>query len=68
MCAEIDVDWVLVWGQIWIKLGDMGFFSNRVFPTAGLGTEEGWKYTYPVHEVCGSPSSLPVLIFPQRPG
>jgi hypothetical protein len=29
----------------------MGFFSNRVFPTADLGTEEGWKYTYPVHEV-----------------
>ena len=35
-----------------MKLGTTGFFSNRIFPTEGLGeTEAGWHYVYPVHEV-----------------
>ena len=51
---ESDADaGLLVW-QVWFKMGDMGFFSNRVFPTAGLGAPGGWLYKYPVHEV-GSP-------------
>jgi hypothetical protein len=37
-------------GQVWFQLEEMGFFSNRVFPTDGLGTKEGWHYVYPVHE------------------
>ena len=38
--------------QVWMKLGTTGFFSNRVFPTEGLGEPgAGWHYVYPVHEV-----------------
>ena len=38
--------------QVWMKLGTTGFFSNRLFPTDGLGEEKaGWHYVYPVHEV-----------------
>jgi len=37
--------------KIWLTLGTLSFFSNRVFPADGLGTPAGWKYTYPVHEV-----------------
>ena len=37
--------------QVWFQLGEMGFFSNRVFPTADLGMPGGWLYQYPVHEV-----------------
>lgn len=44
--------------QVWFKLGDMGFFSNRVFPTPGLGAPGGWLYKYPVHEVGGPPCNL----------
>lgn len=40
-----------LFGQVWFRLGDMGFYSNRVFPTAGIGMEGGWLYQYPVHEV-----------------
>ena len=36
--------------KIWLTLGQLSFFSNRMFPAAGLGTPAGWKYTYPVHE------------------
>ena len=39
-----------VYVQVWFHFGDTGFFSNRVFPTDGLGTKEGWHYVYPVHE------------------
>lgn len=48
--------------QVWFKLGDMGFFSNRVFPTPGLGAPGGWLYKYPVHEVGGPPCILSLLI------
>ena len=35
-----------------MKLGTTGFFSNRIFPTEGLGeVDAGWHYVYPVHEV-----------------
>lgn len=35
-----------------MKLGTTGFFSNRLFPTEGLGDPRaGWHYVYPVHEV-----------------
>ena len=35
-----------------MKLGTTGFFSNRIFPTEGLGDPKaGWHYVYPVHEV-----------------
>ncbi len=38
--------------QVFMKLGTTGFFSNRIFPTEGLGdTKAGWHYVYPVHEV-----------------
>ncbi|KAK9827659.1 hypothetical protein WJX81_004467 [Elliptochloris bilobata] len=37
--------------KIWLTLGQLSFFSNRMFPGDGLGTPAGWKYTYPVHEV-----------------
>ena len=40
-----------VHAQVWFVLSDVGFFSNRVFPTPGIGTKAGWHYTYPVHEV-----------------
>lgn len=36
--------------KIWLTLGQLSFFSNRMFPADGLGTPAGWKYTYPVHE------------------
>ena len=45
--------------QVWFQLGETGFFSNRVFPTDGLGTKEGWHYVYPVHEV---PCSLKDIV------
>lgn len=49
--------------QVWMKLGTTGFFSNRLFPTDGLGEEKaGWHYVYPVHEV----SSLKRLAY-RRP-
>lgn len=48
--------------QVWFKLGDMGFFSNRVFPTPGLGAPGGWLYKYPVHEVGGAPCILSLII------
>ena len=37
------------------------FFTIRVFPTPGIGTEAGWHYTYPVHEVSTRQISLPDL-------
>ena len=37
--------------QIRIHSGTTVFFTTRVFPTAQLGTEDGWQYYYPVHEV-----------------
>ena len=36
--------------KVWLTLGTLSFFSNRVFPADGLGAHAGWKYTYPVHE------------------
>ncbi|BDA44057.1 hypothetical protein COCOBI_05-2410 [Coccomyxa sp. Obi] len=27
------------------------FFTDRIFPTADIGTLDGWHYTYPVHEI-----------------
>lgn len=45
--------------QVWFHLSDTGFFSNRVFPTSGIGTKAGWHYTYPVHEVNLSPIVFP---------
>ena len=43
--------------KIWLTLGQLSFFSNRVFPADGLGTPAGWKYTYPVHEVRAGPAA-----------
>ena len=37
--------------QIRIRSGSSLFFTTRVFPTHALGTEDGWQYYYPVHEV-----------------
>lgn len=37
--------------QIRIHSGTTVFFTTRVFPTHEMGTEEGWQYYYPVHEV-----------------
>ena len=38
--------------QVFMKLGSTGFYSNRLFPTEGLGDPQaGWHYVYPVHEV-----------------
>lgn len=37
--------------QIRIYSGTTVFFTTRVFPTNGLGSEDGWQYFYPVHEV-----------------
>ena len=37
--------------QIRIHSGSSLFFTTRVFPTDALGTEDGWQYYYPVHEV-----------------
>ena len=48
MCCKLSRAGML--GQVWFQLAGMGFFSNRVFPTEGLGTKEGWHYVYPVHE------------------
>lgn len=31
------------------------FHTLRLFPTQDVGTEKGWHYTYPVHEVCDTP-------------
>ncbi len=42
--------------KVWLTLGSLSFFSNRVFPADGLGTRAGWKYTYPVHEA-GRPAA-----------
>ena len=37
--------------QIRIHSGSSVFFTTRVFPTHEVGTEDGWQYYYPVHEV-----------------
>ena len=41
--------------QIRIYSGTTVFFTTRVFPSEGMGTEDGWQYFYPVHEVRGAP-------------
>ncbi len=40
--------------QIRIHSGTTVFFTTRVFPSQAMGTEDGWQYFYPVHEVSGS--------------
>lgn len=42
-------------------LEDVKFFTIRVFPTAHIGTQDGWHYIYPVHEVLAlaHPSTAP---------
>ena len=37
--------------QIRIYSGTTVFFTTRVFPSQAMGTEDGWQYFYPVHEV-----------------
>ncbi len=41
--------------QIRIYSGTTVFFTTRVFPSQGMGTEDGWQYFYPVHEVRAAP-------------
>lgn len=36
--------------QIRLHSGASLFYTTRVFPTAGVGTDAGWRYRYPVHE------------------
>ncbi|EIE22202.1 hypothetical protein COCSUDRAFT_42571 [Coccomyxa subellipsoidea C-169] len=52
-CRERSIPECMKGVKVWFKMGDMGFFSNRVFPTPGLGLPGGWLYKYPVHEVPG---------------
>ncbi|CAL5221709.1 g3950 [Coccomyxa viridis] len=51
-CRERSVEECGKGMKVFMKLGTTGFFSNRIFPTEGLGeTKAGWHYVYPVHEV-----------------
>ena len=36
--------------QIRLQSGASLFYTTRVFPTAAVGTDAGWRYQYPVHE------------------
>ncbi|CAL8463331.1 g2865 [Coccomyxa elongata] len=36
--------------QIRLYTGTTIFYTTRVFPTEEVGTDEGWRYFYPVHE------------------
>ena len=38
--------------QISLYSGDIIFYTTRVFPTDEVGFDNGWRYFYPVHEVC----------------
>lgn len=38
--------------QIRLYSGTTIFYTTRVFPTEEVGTDNGWRYFYPVHEVC----------------
>lgn len=37
--------------QIRLYTGSTIFYTTRVFPTEEVGTDLGWRYFYPVHEV-----------------
>ena len=55
--------------QVWMELGTTGFFSNRLFPTDGLGEEKaGWHYVYPVHEVSTCLPGLCMHVPSEAPG
>ena len=51
--------------QIRIYSGNTVFFTTRVFPSQAMGTEDGWQYFYPVHEVhvslCKEDEDAPAL-------
>lgn len=56
LCATWDQDPLCFQAfQVPIIVEGIKFFTNRIFPTSGAGTSNGWHYTYPVHEVSTCP-------------
>ena len=45
--------------QIRLQSGASLFYTTRVFPTADVGTDAGWRYRYPVHEARRLPVQNP---------